>query len=158
MINKVVLVGRLTSDPEVRQTQSGLSVVSFTVACNRPYQKNGERVADFINCVAWRQTADFIGKYFRKGNAIGLDGSIQTRKYQDKDGNNRTAVEVLVDNVAFVESKSSAANYNAQPSNDFSDYNDEPAPSPSQESGSVNYSSGSVDDFEELESDMDIPF
>ncbi|MEG1448739.1 MAG: single-stranded DNA-binding protein [Oscillospiraceae bacterium] len=157
MINKVVLVGRLTSDPEVRQTQSGLSVVSFTVACNRPYQKNGERTADFINCVAWRQTAEFVGKYFRKGNAIGLDGSIQTRRYQDKDGNNRTAVEVVVDSVSFVESKNASSNYNAQPSsNDFSDYNNEPAPS--KETGSVNYSSGSVDDFEELESDMDLPF
>lgn len=160
MINKVVLVGRLTSDPEVRQTQTGKSVVSFTVACNRPYQRNGERIADFINCVAWRQTAEFIGKYFRKGSAIGLDGSIQTRRYQDKNGNNRTAVEVLAENVTFVESKNAAANYNSQPSNDFSDYNNNNnnEPTPSQESGSVNYSSGSVDDFEELESDMDLPF
>lgn len=133
MINKVVLVGRLTTDPEVRQTQSGISVCSFTVACNKPYSKDGEKQADFINCVAWRQTADFVGKYFRKGNAIGLDGSIQTRKYQDKDGNNRTAVEVLVNSVAFVESKN-------------------------QNSRNIDISNSENDDFEELGEDCDLPF
>lgn len=137
MLNKVVLVGRLTSDPEVRQTQSGTSVTSFTVACNRPYQKDGERQADFINCVAWRQTAEFVGKYFRKGNAIGLDGSIQTRKYQDKDGNNRTAVEVLVNSVTFVESKN-----NNQTT--FNENGNTPVPA--------------TQDFEELSSDVDLPF
>ena len=137
MLNKVVLVGRLTSDPEVRQTQSGTSVTSFTVACNRPYQKDGERQADFINCVAWRQTAEFVGKYFRKGNAIGLDGSIQTRKYQDKDGNNRTAVEVLVNSVTFLES-----NNNNQTT--FDENGNTPVPA--------------TQDFEELSSDVDLPF
>lgn len=151
MINRAILVGRLTRDPEVRQTQSGLSVVSFTVACDRPYSSNGERQADFINCVAWRQTADFIGKYFRKGNAIGIDGSIQTRSYQDKNGNNRVAVEVVCDRVSFVESKN-AANKPSNPANDFDSYEN----SNNQETNS--YTSGSVDDFEELESDSDLPF
>ena len=155
MINKAILVGRLTRDPEVRQTQSGLSVVSFTVACDRPYSSNGERQADFINCVAWRQTADFIGRYFRKGNAIGIDGSIQTRSYQDKDGNNRTATEVVVDRVSFVESKS-AANRNTGSASDFDNYSGSNANQ--NNSNNENYSSGSVDDFEELESDTDLPF
>lgn len=136
MINKVVLVGRLTADTEVKQTQSGISVCSFTVACNRPYSKDGESQADFINCVAWRQTAEFVGKYFRKGNAIGLDGSIQTRKYQDKDGNNRTAVEVLVNSVAFVESKGQS----------------------NQDNNQTNLGDNNTSDFEELGSDVDLPF
>lgn len=156
MINKAILVGRLTRDPEVRQTQSGLSVVSFTVACDRPYSSNnGERQADFINCVAWRQNADFIGKYFRKGNAIGIDGSIQSRQYQDKDGNNRTAVEVVVERASFVESKS-AANRSTGGASDFDNYGASPAFQ--NNSNNSNYSSGSVDDFEELESDADLPF
>ena len=159
MINKVVLVGRLTADPELKQTQSGISVTSFSVACNRQYQTGGERVADFINCVAWRQTAEFISKYFRKGHAIGLDGSIQTRKYVDKSGNNRIAFEVVVDNATFVESKSSAAastnteysDRDAPKSNNSMPANQTPAPGAS-------YESGSFDDFQDLDTDDDLPF
>ncbi|MEG1448133.1 MAG: single-stranded DNA-binding protein [Oscillospiraceae bacterium] len=151
MINKVILVGRLTSDPEVKQTQSGLAVVSFAVACNRQYEQNGERKADFINCVAWRKTAEFIGKYFKKGNSIGIEGSIQTRKYQDKDGNKRIAVEVLVEKVSFVES-------NNQKSDGYTPSDTNAPPSPDTDSGTANYSNGSVDDFVELESDTDLPF
>ena len=151
MINRVILVGRLTAVPEVKQTQSGLSVISFTIACNRQYQQNGERIADFINCVAWRQTAEFIGKCFKKGSSIGIEGSIQTRKYEDKDGNKRTAVEVLVERVSFVGS-------NNQKSGGYIPSDDDAPPSSDTDSGTVNYSSGSVDDFEELEGDMDLPF
>lgn len=151
MINKVILVGRFTADPEVKQTQSGLSVISFNIACNRQYEQNGERKADFINCVAWRQTAEFIGKYFRKGNAIGIEGSIQTRRYQDKDGNNRIAVEILVERVSFVGS-------NNHKGGGYIPSDDDAPPSSDTGSGTVNYSSGCVDDFEELECDMDLPF
>ena len=101
-MNKVILNGRITSDPEVKTTQSGTSVVQFTVAVDRSYAgKDGEKKSDFIRCVAWRGTADFIGKYFKKGKPIVLDGTLQTRQYTDKDGNKREATEVLVENVEF---------------------------------------------------------
>ena len=107
VINRVVLVGRLTKDPETRTTQNGVTVCNFTVACDRPYVKQGEeRQADFINCIAWRQTGEFVSKYFAKGNRIALDGSIQTRSWDDKNGNKRYATEVVVDHVEFVQSKS----------------------------------------------------
>ena len=101
-MNKVILNGRITSDPEVKTTQSGTSVVQFTVAVDRNYAgKDGEKKSDFIRCVAWRGTADFIGKYFKKGKPIVLDGTLQTRQYTDKYGNKREATEVLVENVEF---------------------------------------------------------
>ena len=107
-MNCVQLVGRLTSTPELKQTQSGISTTRFTVAVDRRYQKSGEeKRADFINCVAWRQTAEFVCKYFTKGQRIGLEGRITTDKYQDKDGNMRFITDVDVNNVEFVESKGS---------------------------------------------------
>lgn len=158
MINKAILVGRLTADPELRQTQSGISVTSFTVACNRPYSSGGERTADFINCVAWRHTAEFVSKYFRKGNAIGVDGSIQTRKYTDKSGNNRVAVEVVVNNASFIESKNAAPS-SAQPSGrSYDNNNNNSAPAKDTNSQDVNYQSGSFDDFQDLDVDDDLPF
>ncbi len=108
MINRVVLVGRLTRDVEVRKTQSGLSVASFTVACdNRRRQQDGtsQNTADFINCVAWRQSADFLGQYARKGALIGVDGKIQTRSY-DRDGQKVYVTEVVADTVQLLESRS----------------------------------------------------
>ena len=105
MYNKAILVGRLTANPELKKTPNGVSVVSFSLAVDRSYQTNGERQTDFINCVAWRNTAEFISKYFSKGKILGVDGSIQTRNYEDKNGNKRTAVEVVVDNAFFTESK-----------------------------------------------------
>ena len=101
MINNVVLMGRLTADPELRTTQSGTSVTSFTVAVDRDYKTDGERQTDFINCVAWRNTADFITTYFRKGQMIAVQGTIQTRNYEDKNGNKRTATEVIVEKASF---------------------------------------------------------
>lgn len=103
--NKSFIAGRLTADPELKKTQSGLSVTSFTIAVNRPKDKDGDRVADFIDCVAWRNTAEFICKYFSKGSAIFVEGSMQTRSYEDKNGNKRKAVELLIHEVKFVESK-----------------------------------------------------
>lgn len=101
-MNVVALMGRLTADVEVAQTPNGIPVAKFSIAVDR--YSNGERKADFINCVAWRETAENIGRFFRKGNKIGINGSIQTRQYQDKEGKNRTAFEVLVDRFHFCES------------------------------------------------------
>ena len=103
--NKCLIAGRLTADPELKKTPSGLSVTSFTVAVNRPKDKDGNRTADYIDCQAWRNTAEFICKYFSKGSSIFLEGAIQTRSYEDKNGNKRKAYEVLANNVDFVEGK-----------------------------------------------------
>lgn len=106
MFNLVVLTGRLTADPELRYTANKTPVTSFSIAVSRRYKAGEEAQADFINIVAWRQTAEFVTKYFQKGSMIGIEGSIQTRRYQDKDtGKNRVAFEVIANNVQFVESK-----------------------------------------------------
>lgn len=101
MINTVALMGRLTFNPELKATAYGVSVMSFTIANNKEYGEG----ANFIPCVAWRQTAEFISRYFHKGDMIGVEGEIQTRDYTDRDGNSRTAVEVVVNNVSFCEKK-----------------------------------------------------
>ncbi|MBQ3547358.1 MAG: single-stranded DNA-binding protein [Clostridia bacterium] len=105
MFNLVVLTGRLTADPELKTTPNGTNVTTFAIAVERRYRSGEERQTDFINIVAWQKTAEFITKYFKKGNLIGIEGAIQTRRYQDKNGNNRTAFEVIANNVQFVESK-----------------------------------------------------
>ena len=106
-MNKAVLIGRLVRDPELKTTSSQTAVATFTIAVDRRFKNaSGERQADFINCVAWRQQAEFVAIYFSKGNRIGVVGSIQTRNWEDKDGHKRTATEVVVDEVEFVESKS----------------------------------------------------
>ena len=105
-MNTVILMGRLTKTPELRQTQSGTDVTQFTIAVNRRYKDgSGEYPTDFINCVAWRQTAGFISKYFAKGAMIAVTGTLQTRKYTDKQGAERTATEVVVDNAEFTGEK-----------------------------------------------------
>ncbi len=111
MINRVVLVGRLTKDVEVRKTQTGLSVASFTIACNRRMAAAGqERQADFINCVAWRQTADFLGQYAKKGALVGVEGRIQTRNYEGTDGKRVYVTEVVGDSCQLLESRSASEN------------------------------------------------
>ena len=105
MFNLVVLTGRLTADPELKTTPNGISVTSFSIAVSRRYRSGETPETDFINIVAWRQTAEFITKYFKKGTMIGIEGAIQTRRYTDKNGNNRTAFEVVANNVQFVEAK-----------------------------------------------------
>lgn len=107
MFNVVILTGRLTADPELKYTNTGnIPVTSFSIAVSRRYRAGEETQADFINIVAWRQTAEFVSKYFKKGSMIGIEGSIQTRKYQDREtGKNRTAFEVVANNVQFVESR-----------------------------------------------------
>ncbi|HCA28879.1 MAG TPA: single-stranded DNA-binding protein [Ruminococcaceae bacterium] len=139
MLNCVALMGRLAADPELKETQSGTSVVSFRVACDRSYCKAGqERQTDWINCVAWRSTAEFICKYFRRGQLIALQGSLQTRSYTDKDGNKRKAFEVVADHVHFAESKKDSSNNNTYPARGSADVE--------------------ADDFEEMPDDDDLPF
>lgn len=102
MINSAVIMGRLVATPEIKKTQNGIEVISFTVAVQRSFaDANGERQTDFINVVAWRKTAEFVCKYFQKGQMIALQGSIQTRKYEDKDGNKRTAFEIVASDISF---------------------------------------------------------
>ena len=109
MLNHIVIMGRLTRDPELRNTQSNLSVASFTVAVDRDYQKDKQnKETDFIDCVAWRSTADFVSKYFHKGSMAVVSGRLQLRDWTDKEGNKRRSAEVIVDNIYFGESKRSA--------------------------------------------------
>lgn len=116
MLNKVILMGRLVADPEFRTTQSGVSFVSFRIAVDRNYTPKGaERQADFIPCVAWRQTAEFINRYFSKGRMIALEGSLQSRNYEDKTGARRTAYEVMVDQAYFADGKPDGAAAPASP-------------------------------------------
>ena len=151
-LNKVVLAGRLTADPELKQTQSGVSVVSFSLAINRRFaSKNGEQAeqqTDFINVVAWRQTAEFISKYFRKGSALCVTGSIQTRSWQDNQGQRRYATEVVVDDAMFVDSRNEAGN-GGQGSYVPDAYNAAP---------SYSTPAGTAPNFEELNTDDDLPF
>ena len=110
MLNRVILMGRLTRDPELRTTPSGGSVASFSLAVDRSYAKTGEeRQTDFINCVAWRGTADFVSKYFTKGMMMIVEGRIQSRSWEDTTGNKRYATEVVAENVQFGETKKAAA-------------------------------------------------
>lgn len=111
MINKAILVGRITKDPILRKTPNGTSVVSFTIACNRRIKQEGQPDADFINCVAWNKTADFMAQYVKKGALLGLEGRIQTRSYDDKDGKRVYVTEVVADSVQFLESKKAAAEH-----------------------------------------------
>lgn len=157
MLNRVILMGRLVADPELRQTGSGISVATFRIAVDRNYQTKGstERQADFIPCVAWRQTAEFISKYFAKGRMIALEGSLQSRSYEDKTGAKRTAYEVIVDQAYFADSKPSGG--------DRSDRGGIPFPTEPpqfdepQKGGSL--SVGDFGSFEEVDTDDgDLPF
>ncbi|MBQ9807281.1 MAG: single-stranded DNA-binding protein [Ruminococcus sp.] len=172
-MNKVILVGRLTADPELRQTQSGISSCRFTVAVDRRVadKNTGERQADFITCVAWRQTAEFITRYFSKGKMIGVEGSLRTGKYQDRNHPDVThyTTDVYVDNVEFVGGKNeSGGNGGYQggnsgfgaPQNSFNNgYSAPPQQSaPQQPAPNNSMSYGDVNDYEEILSDGDVPF
>ena len=148
MLNNAVIMGRLVADPELRTTGSGISVTSFTVAVDRRFVRQGEeRQTDFIDVIAWRQTAEFVSKYFRKGSMIAVQGSIQTRSYEDKMGNKRTAVEVVADNVSFCGSKAESGTAGAA----------RPAAAPAAPAAS--FSTGGMGDFESIEDDDDsLPF
>ena len=108
-MNRVVLVGRLTKDPVLRKTANGVSVTSFTLACTRRFKQEGQPDADFINTVTWNKTADIVSQYTYKGSLVGVEGRIQTRSYDDKDGKRVYVTEVVADSVQFLESKSAAA-------------------------------------------------
>ena len=113
MLNVVALMGRLVADPELRHTPQGVSVTTFTIAVDRSFVRQGEpRQADFLDIVAWRSTAEFVCKYFQKGSLIAVDGSIQTRSYQDKNGNNHKAFEIVANNVNFAGGKGGSGNGN----------------------------------------------
>lgn len=152
MLNVAAIMGRLTADPELKTTSSGISVTSFSVAVDRSFAKAGtERQTDFINVVAWRSTADFICKYFTKGQMIAVSGSIQTRNYEDKQGNKRTAFEIVASDVSFTGSKRESGG-SSEP---YAPAQSKPAAF--QESAPA-YSSGSNEDFEEILGDDDLPF
>ena len=126
MLNHITIMGRLTRDPELRRTGSGIAVASFTVAVDRDFggRDGGEKETDFIDCVAWRQTGEFVSKYFTKGRMAVVSGRLQIRTWTDKDGNKRRSAEVVADNVYFGESKqNSDSNYGGN------SYNSAPAPS-----------------------------
>ena len=152
MLNVVALLGRLTADPELRKTPNGVSVTTFTVVVNRSYVKQGgERQTDFIDVVAWRSTAEFITKYFKKGQMIAVQGSIQTRSYEDKQGNKRKAVEISADNVYFADSKGSSQGGQHNNSYGAPDYSSAPAPA------APSFSQGSADDFAVVGDNEDLP-
>lgn len=113
MINRVVLVGRLTKDPVLRKTTNGASVVSFTVACNRLFKQEGQPEADFINTVVWNKTADSVAKYTHKGSLVGVEGRIQTRSYDDRDGKRVYVTEVVADNVRFLDNRNAGGTEHA---------------------------------------------
>lgn len=110
MLNCIVIMGRLVRDPELRRTGSGIAVASFTVAVERDFAQNGQKETDYIDCVAWRQTGEFVSKYFAKGSMIALKGRLQGRDWNDKDGNKRRSWEIQVDNAYFGSSKNSQEN------------------------------------------------
>lgn len=105
-MNKVLLTGRLTRDPELRYTSNNKAVCNFTIATNRPVVRDGEKIADFINCIVWGKTAENLSKYQSKGSLIGIDGRLESRSYDDKDGNKRYVTEVQVEHIEFLGSKS----------------------------------------------------
>ena len=109
MLNHITLMGRLTRDPELRRTGSGVAVTSFTIACDRDFGQNGQKETDFIDIVAWRNTAEFVSKWFRKGQLVAVTGRIQVRSWQDRDGNNRTTTEIVADECFFAESRRDGA-------------------------------------------------
>lgn len=149
MLNSTILMGRLTANPELRHTPNDTAVTSFTLAVDRGYAKPGaEKATDFIDIVAWRNTAEFVSKYFRKGQLVAVEGSIQTRTYQDKEGNKRKAFEIVATQVHFAESKRDS-------SNQESHYSEAPAQNMNI---SNSFESGSVDDFKEIPTEDDLPF
>ena len=148
-MNVVCLLGRLTADPELRYTPNQVAVTNFSLAVDRRYAPQGqERQTDFINIVAWRQTAEFVTKYFRKGQRMALQGTLQVRQYTDKEGNKRTAYDVVADNVFFAESKSAGGSGYGGYDSQIPAYA-EPAPA---------FSTAAPSDFEEIAGDDDLPF
>ena len=154
MLNKVILMGRLTADPELRQTTSGISTCRFSVAVDRPYRKDQERQADFIRVNTWRQTAEFVSRYFSKGKMIIVEGSLRNNDYTDANGVKHYSMEVQADNVSFGESKGGGQSQN----------NTQPSVSPVitpeviQNATPASEAIPDLSGFEEILSDGDVPF
>lgn len=126
MLNKVIVMGRLVRDPELRRTNSGTAVASFTIACDRDFKSDGgEREADFIECVAWRNTAEFVSKYFAKGRMAVVSGRLQTRNWTSKEGNKRKATEIVAESVYFGDSKREELQSYAAPQESFAELPDD---------------------------------
>lgn len=169
MLNRVVLMGRLVADPELKTTNTGISVTSFRIAVDRSYVKAGEqRQADFFDIVAWRSSAEFVCRNFSKGALIAIDGQLQSRQYQTKDGQNRTAIEVVADNVSFTgERRDTSGTYgssyggynqavpNTRVANTYGGSQAAPE-APAQQPPA--YSAGAPDDFQAMPLDDDLPF
>lgn len=167
MLNKAILMGRLTRDPELRYTQSNVPVVTFSIAVDRNYSgNNGERQTDFIDIVAWRRTAEFVSQWFTKGQMIVVVGSIQSRRWQDKNGNNRTSIEVIADEVQFGESKRSRESGGSYPNNNggypqnggYANPNPYTAPQQSAPAPSFDMPAGNSDFSEISDDDGEVPF
>ncbi|MEG2597352.1 MAG: single-stranded DNA-binding protein [Oscillospiraceae bacterium] len=156
MLNHIILMGRLVADPELKQTTSGISVATFTMAVDRNFQskETGERPTDFIRCVAWRQTGEFVSKYFSKGRMIAVEGSLQVRNYEDKTGAKRTASEVIVDQAYFADSKPSGG----QPSGNTAPFPKDPPKFDEPQHGN-SLSVGDFGNFETVDNDDgELPF
>lgn len=162
MLNVVAIMGRLVHDPELRTTTQGTNVCTFRIACERSYSKPGEqRQADFVDIVAWGKTAEFICKFFQKGSMIAVEGSLQTRNYQDKQGNKRTAVEVVASNISFAGAKAAgkpaARGFDQQTRNHVHQANAaQSAPQPRFTDGQLD--AIPPDDFSVISDTEDLPF
>ncbi len=152
MLNVIAVMGRLVADPELRQTPNGISTTTFAIACERNFVKAGtERQTDFLDIVAWRSSAEFACKYFRKGQLIAVNGSLQTRTYEDKEGRKRKVYEIVADNLHFADSKGSGGGQGAVAA---------PAAAPARAIPQEHeaYSAGSPDDFAVIDDSEDLPF
>ena len=164
MLNKIILMGRLTRDPELRHTQTGTAVASFSLAVDRDFKDKatGDRTTDFIDVGAWRQTGEFVSRYFTKGRMAVVTGRLQIRNWTDKEGNKRRSAEVVADNVYFGESKrgnEGASSYNSSYGNSNGGYNSSPAPAPSYGGGYSAPAAAPASDFAMLEDDdAQLPF
>lgn len=151
MLNVVAIMGRLVADPELKTTPAGINVCTFRIACDRSFAQQGQqRQADFIDVVAWRHNADFLCKHFAKGSMVAVQGRLQTRQYQDRNGNKRTAVEVVADSLSFAGSSKKPGGQAVDEGGEAPpiDYRD-PAPA---------YSQGDADDFAVIDDNDDLPF
>lgn len=182
MINKVILMGRLTADPELRQTQSGISMCRFNIAINRPFtpKDGGERQTDFIGITTWRNTAEFVSRYFSKGKMIIVEGSLRTSNYTDNNGVKHYSMDVQAENVSFGESKNASQGNPNITTNDYyqppqqqyqqpsqyqqqqyqqpQQYQQQPPPPPQQYQQPQQITIGNLEDFEEILSDGEVPF
>ena len=163
MLNHIVIMGRLTREPELRTTQSGVNVASFSVAVDRDFggRDGAERQTDFVDCVAWRQTGEFVSKYFQKGRMIVVSGRLQSRKWQDREGNNRTNWEIQADNVYFGDSKrESDGGYSQNSYGGQSSFSNQSNSYGGYDSAKQNASAPQVaaNPYEELEDDGELPF